>query len=71
MVVLVCLATLMMLMSLVLGFLFGRNSMLKDLMKREDELVYMNELVCKMEQERDELRLRINELNKALLDDGK
>ena len=71
MVVLVCLATLMMLMSLVLGFLFGRNSMLKDLMKREDELAYMNELVCKMEQERDELRLRINELNKALLDDGK
>lgn len=55
--------------ALVLGFIGGRNSMLKDVIKQEEEIESQNELICKMEKERDELRWQINKLNKRLLEE--
>ena len=65
------LAIIAFLSALVLGFLGGRNSMLKDMIKREEEIESQNDLICKMEHERDNLLQQLDKLNKQLLDDGK
>lgn len=65
------LAIIAFLSALVLGFLGGRNSMLKDVIKREEEIESQNDLICKMEHERDDLLRQLDKLNKQLLDDGK
>lgn len=52
--------------ALVLGFLGGRDSMMSELKRKEDELEGANALNCKLEQEKKELCRQVDHLSKRL-----
>lgn len=62
----IVLAILAILGALVLWFLGGRDTMVNEIKRKEDELEDVNVLNCKMEQEKKELCRQVDYLSKRL-----